>query len=90
MTVSFVDRPEWDRPQVAYVVSRKVGNAVQRNLLRRRMRAILADQAGELRTGAYVVRSSPAGPALEFKELKVAMSQAVEKATDRLPLRAAR
>jgi ribonuclease P protein component len=90
LTVSFVDRPDWDRPQVAYVVSRKVGNAVQRNLLRRRMRAILAEQAGDLRIGAYVVRSSPAGPALEFNELKVAMSQAVEKATGRVPQRTAR
>jgi hypothetical protein len=54
------------------------------------MRAILAEQAGDLRIGAYVVRSSPAGPALEFNELKVAMSQAVEKATGRVPQRTAR
>ena len=90
LTVSFVQRPDWDRPQVAYVVNRKVGNAVQRNLLRRRMRAILAEQSGDLRIGAYVVRSSPGGPALEFNELKVAMSQALEKATNRAALRADR
>jgi hypothetical protein len=54
------------------------------------MRAILAEQAGDLRIGAYVVRSSPGGPALEFNELKVAMSQALEKATNRAALRADR
>ena len=90
VSVSFVDQPAWDRPQVAYAVSRNVGNAVQRNLLRRRMRAIVAEQSAGLPVGAYVVRSSPGGPTLEFNELKVVMSQALEKATNRAPSRAAR
>jgi len=81
--VSFVGRPDWDRPQVAYAVNRKVGNAVQRNLLRRRMRAIVSELAGELAVGAYVVRSTAEGPSLDFNELKVAMSQALEQATNR-------
>jgi len=83
LSVSFVDRPDWDRREVAYAVNRKVGNAVQRNLLRRRMRAIVVDRAADLPTGAYLVRSGPEGPALEFSELKVAMSRAMEKATKR-------
>ena len=83
VSVSFVDRPDWDRREVAYAVNRKVGNAVQRNLLRRRMRAIVADRATDLPAGAYLVRSGPEGPALEFRELKVAMSRAMEKATNR-------
>jgi ribonuclease P protein component len=90
VSVSFLDRPAWDRPQVAYAVNRNVGNAVQRNLLRRRMRAIVAGQSAGLPVGAYVVRSNPGGPALEFDELKVVMSQALEKATNRAPSRAAR
>ena len=87
---SFGDRPDWDRPQVAYAVNRKVGNAVQRNLLRRRMRAIVSEQALGLPVGAYVVRGGREGPTLEFNELKVAMSQALEKATSRTPPRAVR
>jgi ribonuclease P protein component len=90
VSVSFVDRPEWDRPQVAYAVNRKVGNAVQRNLLRRRMRAIVSEQAAGLPAGAYLLRSNPTGPTLEFNELKVAMSQALEKATSRAPSQAGR
>ena len=90
VSVSFVDRPGWDRPQVAYAVNRKVGNAVQRNLLRRRMRAIVSEEAAGLPVGAYVVRSRPDGPMLEFNELRVAMSQALEQATNRVPSRADR
>ena len=52
VSVSFVDRPDWDRHEVAYAVNRKVGGAVTRNLLRRRMRAIVADRAPGLPTGA--------------------------------------
>ena len=82
MSVSYVEHPDWNRSEVAYAVSRKVGNAVQRNLLRRRMRAIMADRVVEVPAGAFLVRSGPGGPALEFHELKVAMSRAIEKATD--------
>jgi hypothetical protein len=52
------------------------------------MRAILAERAGELPIGAYLVRSGPDGPSLDFNELKVVMSQALEKATNRGPSRA--
>jgi ribonuclease P protein component len=88
--VSFVARPAWDRSQVAYAVGRKVGNAVQRNRLRRRMRAVMADRAAGLVVGAYLVRSADGGPALDFDELKVAMSQALDKATSRSLERAGR
>ena len=83
VTVSYLERLDWERSEVAYAVNRNVGSAVQRNLLRRRMRAILAEHADELPTGAYLVRSGPGGPSLDFHELKVAMSQALDKATSR-------
>ena len=72
------------------MVNRKVGNAVRRNRLRRRMRAIMSEQAEGLPVGAYIVRSTPDGAMLEFDELKVAMSQAVEKATSGSPARPGR
>jgi len=81
VSVSFVARPEWIRSEAAYALNRKVGGAVVRNRLRRRMRAILGEQAVGLPVGAYLVKSSPAGAALEFDELRMAMSRAVEQAT---------
>ena len=71
-------------------MSRKVGNAVQRNLLRRRLRAIMTEQAADLPVGAYLVRSADGGPALDFDELKVAMSRALDKAMNRSPERVGR
>lgn len=68
---------------MAYAINRRVGNAVVRNRLRRRMRAIMAEQASSLPVGAYVVSTGPGGPQLGFDELKVAMSQALERATGR-------
>ena len=83
LTVSFVQHPEWARSEVAYAITHRVGNAVARNRLRRRLRAIVSEQAPTLPVGAYVVSTGPGGPLLGFDELKVAMSQALEKATKR-------
>lgn len=62
-------------------MGRAVGNAVVRNRLRRRLRAVVAERADRLPSGAYLVSSGRGGPALEFEELKRAMSQALERAT---------
>jgi ribonuclease P protein component len=71
----------WDLPEVGYAIGRRVGNAVVRNRLRRRLRAIVSEQAPNLPVGAYMVVVGPGGPGLRYDELKVAMSQAVERAT---------
>jgi ribonuclease P protein component len=81
LSVRFVAAPPGSRPQVAYAVGRQVGGAVDRNRLRRRLRAIVAEQAPALPAGAYVIGAGPGGPELEFEELRVAMGQAIGKAT---------
>ena len=81
LTVSYLPQPRWDRPEVGYAIGRRVGNAVERNRLRRRLRAIVSEEAPNLPVGAYMVVASPGGPNLRYEELKVAMSQAVERAT---------
>jgi ribonuclease P protein component len=81
VAVSFVEHSSWSRSQVAYAIGRRVGTAVVRNRLRRRMRAIMVEQASSRPIGAYVVRAGPECPQLSFDELKVVMSQAVERAT---------
>lgn len=80
LVVRFVAEPDWARPQVAYAVGRRVGPAVVRNRLRRRLRSIVAQGAADLRPGAYMVSAGPEGPLLGFEELRMAMGQALEKA----------
>ena len=86
-TVRFLRQSAWSRTEVAYAINRRVGNAVVRNRLRRRMRAIMAEQASSLPVGAYVVSTGPGGSKMGFDELKVALSQALERATARTPAR---
>lgn len=83
LTVAFVEDSSWSGAEVAYAINRKVGIAVVRNRLRRRLKAIMAEMAPSLPAGAYVVRAGPDAPSLGFEELKVAMSQALKKATHR-------
>jgi ribonuclease P protein component len=53
--------------RVAYAVNRAVGGAVDRNRVRRQLRAIVRDT--ELAPGAYLVAVSPAAAKLPFDEL---------------------
>jgi len=81
LQVSFLKQPTWSGLEVAYAVNRRVGSAVVRNRLKRRLRAIVSERASSLPAGTYVVHAGPAGPSLEFNDLKVAMNQALDKAT---------
>ncbi len=87
LAISFLKQPSWSGIQVAYAVNRRVGSAVVRNRLKRRLRAIVSEQGASLPAGAYVVRAGPGGPALGFDELRVAMNQALERATNGRPRR---
>ncbi|MBK5289154.1 MAG: ribonuclease P protein component [Acidimicrobiia bacterium] len=52
--------PRGSTPQVAFAIGRKVGNAVTRNRLRRRLRALLQSHAGELQdSSAYLIGVDP-------------------------------
>ena len=69
--------------RAAYAINRKVGNAVVRNRLRRRMRAIVTSYATDLPAGAYVISTDPSGAVLRYEELRAAMGQALERAVRR-------
>ena len=79
--VKFVRQNSWSRPQVAYALGKKLGGAVVRNRLRRRLRAIVSGLAVALPPGAYLVSAGPRATELSFDELRMAMSQAVRSAT---------
>jgi ribonuclease P protein component len=58
-------------PQVGFVVSRAVGNAVVRNRVKRRLRHLVRDRLGDLPGGAVlVVRALPDAAAASSDELR--------------------
>jgi ribonuclease P protein component len=65
---------------VAFAIGRKVGGAVVRNRLRRRLRAIVAESTLGLAPGAYLLRATAEAAELTFGELRVVVSEAIEAA----------
>ncbi len=64
------DPTDASAPRVGFVVSRAVGNAVTRNLVKRRLRHLLRDRLERLPAGSMlVVRALPAAAAAGHAEL---------------------
>ena len=62
--------PPDDPPRVAYALGKSVGGAVQRNRVRRRLRAAVRDCAGELEPGrAYLLGARPEAAAMPYRDL---------------------
>lgn len=81
VTVTYAPTGDAPEPRVAYAVGRRVGNAVTRNRLRRRLRAAVAGTEA-LRAGAYLVSGSPAAAALPYDELKREVARAMTSASE--------
>lgn len=65
-------------PRVGLVVSRAVGPAVTRNLVKRRLRHVLAGRLAELPSGAcVVVRALPASAVATSAQLDAAVGRAL-------------
>jgi ribonuclease P protein component len=78
LTVSFVEGNSPEVLRVAYAVGRPVGGAVERNQLRRRLRAIVNELAPKLRPGAYLIRAAPEAAHLRYGELRTTLIRATE------------
>ncbi|MGH9156145.1 MAG: ribonuclease P protein component [Acidimicrobiales bacterium] len=76
ITVTWVGGPG-DASQVAYAIGRRVGGAVQRNRLRRRLRAIVAELAPDLPAGTYLVSAGPAATTTSSGELRTLVRRAM-------------
>jgi ribonuclease P protein component len=63
-----------DPPRVAYAIGRSVGTAVDRNRLRRRLRAVLAE--APLAPGTYLVGAGPAATRCSAAELRSLVAEA--------------
>ena len=77
-------------PQLAYAISRKVGNAVVRNRIRRRLRAVFLHNVGEypgvLSAGVVIVL--PGARERNYAELQEQVSmlmKKIEKSTETTP-----
>jgi ribonuclease P protein component len=71
--------PPDEPPRVAFAIGRKVGTAVVRNRLRRRIRGGFLELVteGEVRPGAYLIVAGAAATELTYEELKTNVRNAV-------------
>lgn len=82
MTVTHL--PGTGEVRVAYAIGRKVGTAVVRNRLRRRLRAAVREldrSTGGLPPGAYLVSLRPEAAQCSYRELQRDLAGAIEAAT---------
>jgi ribonuclease P protein component len=75
-----------DPPRVAYAIGRSVGSAVDRNRIRRRLRAAVAACASDLAAGgAYLFGAERSVLTLGFNDLCVAVASLVRRAVEAQP-----
>lgn len=56
--------------QVGFSVSKKVGNAVTRNLVKRRLRECFRPHLGDVKNGLYVIVARPSAAEATFQSLQ--------------------
>ncbi|GAA1932938.1 ribonuclease P protein component [Nocardioides marmoribigeumensis] len=71
-------------PRVGFVVSRAVGGAVQRNLVKRRLRHLSREVVAELPAGSLlVVRALPPAAESSYAELREDLTRGVQRVLHR-------
>lgn len=74
---SYVLDPEVAPPRVAFAIGRAVGTAVERNRLRRRLRALLA--SSDLPPGLFLLGATPGTCERTFDDLARSIDQLLER-----------
>ena len=84
MTAWYLPAPPPSRARFAWAVSRKVGGAVVRNRLRRRLREAVEAlaRADQVPPGAYLVSVAPEAAALPYEELKENVAATLRAVSD--------
>jgi ribonuclease P protein component len=81
ITLTSVASDDGHPPRVAYGVGRRVGTAVTRNRLRRRLRAVVAAHRSDLRPGtAYLFGAGPEATGASPAELEAAVADLIRRA----------
>ncbi len=80
---TFLHEPDLESPHVAFAIGRSTGNAVTRNRLRRRLRALLA--ASDAVPGWYLVGATPTTVELTFAELERCVDELTREARRLVP-----
>lgn len=80
-SVTYVVATSEDRPaRFGFIVSKQVGNAVTRNTVRRRLKAVCAEAMSELRPGAdVVIRALPTAASVDFAALRSDVTRCLRK-----------
>ncbi len=72
------------QPRVGFIVSKAVGNAVRRNLVRRRLKAAVSVLVTDLAPGTdIVIRALPAAAQASWASLSTEITQILRKGTAR-------
>ncbi len=62
---------------MAYAIGKRVGGAVERNRLRRRLRGVVDELAADLPPGAYLFGGGPEAVRLNHEELRELVNETV-------------
>jgi ribonuclease P protein component len=78
LTVSWVAGDPAEPPKVAYSIGRRVGSAVVRNRVRRRLRVLIRESANVLAPGAYLIGAGPGAASLDLESLRSCLNEALK------------
>ena len=68
---------------VAFAVGRRVGSAVARNRIRRRLRAVLQELEGTMPEGLYLIKCDIGTRDLTYEELRTHLRESISRASTR-------
>jgi ribonuclease P protein component len=66
--------------EVGYAIGRRLGTAVDRNRLRRRLRAVVTEVGEQIEPGRYLIGANPDAAELSFEELRTFTHRALAAA----------
>ena len=78
--MAYAADPGLGRPRVAFALSRRLGTAVMRNRIRRRLRALLREFASDMAPGRYLFGARAAAPAVTYRRARAELVELLSAA----------